>query len=220
MCSQAMSNIIHKNLSELRNLFKQQRNNLDSKALSRGALLMRGRLFAWVSSNQTLLKEQGRKPFKTIAAYWPIQNEPDLIPLLRQLSKDYGYDVCLPVVMGKDKPLQFNVWQPDSEMQTGDYGIPYPIGPVAASPDIMLVPTLGFTRNGDRIGYGGGYYDRTIHHIRQNNPNCITIGVAWACNDINDAVYSDLLPYEPQKHDQQLDAIITDMGWAKPAPQL
>ena len=214
-----MPNIIHKNLSQLRNLFKQQRNNLDDKTLSRGALLMRGRLFAWISSNQTALKEQGKPGFKTIAAYWPIQNEPDLIPLLRQLSNDYGYTIALPQVINKNQALQFNVWQTDTEMHKGAYGILYPIGPIAYSPDIILVPTLGFTRNGDRIGYGGGYYDRTIEKIKQSNPNCITIGVAWACNDINDAAYSDFLPYLPQPHDQQLDAIITDMGWAKPAPQ-
>lgn len=214
-----MSNIIHKNLSQLRNLFKQQRNNLDDKTLSRGALLMRGRLFAWISSNQTALKEQGKPGFNTISAYWPIQNEPDLVPLLRQLSNDYGYTVSLPQVIGKDQALQFNIWQPGTEMQEGAYGTLHPTGPIADSPDIMLVPTLGFTRNGDRIGYGGGYYDRTIQNIKQNNPNCITIGVAWACNDINDAAYSHLLPYHPQAHDQQLDAIITDMGWAKPAPE-
>lgn len=215
-----MSNIIHKNLTELRKLFKQQRNNLDSKTSGRGALLMRGRLFAWISSNQTLLKEQGRQPFKTIAAYWPIQNEPDLLPLLRQLVNDYSYTVCMPVVIEKDQALQFNVWQPDGDMQQDEYGIMYPVGPTAPNPDIMLVPTLGFTRNGDRIGYGGGYYDRTIQKLKQNNANCITIGVAWSCNDINNAAYSHLLPYEPQAHDQQLDAIITDMGWAKPAPQI
>lgn len=215
-----MTTIIHNNLTKLRDLLKLQRNNLDIKEASRGALLMRGRLFTWLATTQTALKQQNRKPLTHISAFWAIDAEPDLEPLLRQLSNDHGYTVSLPVITGKDEPLQFKIWKPDSVMEKGAYGILQPRGDIAPNPDIMLVPTLGFTREGHRIGYGGGFYDRTIAQIRQNSDKCITIGIAWACNDLNDPAYSSLLPYRPQSHDQTLDAIITDMGWAKPAPQI
>ena len=78
----------------------------------------------------------------------------------------------------------------------------------------MLVPTLGYTRAGDRLGYGGGYYDRTLAALKASGHDFVTIGIAWAVGDLSGT------PYTPQAHDVKLDGILTDKGWAVPAPVL
>jgi 5,10-methenyltetrahydrofolate synthetase len=76
----------------------------------------------------------------------------------------------------------------------------------------VLVPTLGFTRQGNRVGYGKGYYDRTLAHLKAQNHPHTTIGIAWACGDLGDEAYA------PAEHDIRLDAILTDKGWAVKPP--
>ncbi len=141
-------------------------------------------------------------------------DEPALQPLLRQWAQDESLTVSLPVVTGPAAPLAFRLWTPDTPMRTGAYGIQEPEGADAPVPDIILVPTLGFTRQGDRLGYGGGYYDRTLAALRAAGHTCITLGVAWACGDLSTE------DYVPAAHDVRLDAILTDKGWAVPAPDL
>ena len=99
-------------------------------------------------------------------------------------------------------------------MHTGAYGIQEPDGPVISAPDIVLVPTLGYTRQGDRLGYGGGYYDRTLAALKSAGHTVTTIGIAWASGDLSGQ------PYTPAAHDVRLDAVLTDKGWAVPAPEL
>jgi 5-formyltetrahydrofolate cyclo-ligase len=99
-------------------------------------------------------------------------------------------------------------------MQPGAYNIEEPQGDAAPLPDLVLVPTLGYTRGGDRIGYGKGYYDRTLAALKTQNHTFTSIGIAWACGDVSNE------PYSPAAHDMKLDAILTDKGWAVPAPVL
>ena len=99
-------------------------------------------------------------------------------------------------------------------MRAGAFGIQEPAGELAPAPDIILVPTLGFTRQGDRLGYGKGFYDRTLAALRSSGHSFVSIGVAWAVGDMSNDTYT------PQAHDQKLDAVITDKGWAVPAPAL
>jgi len=82
----------------------------------------------------------------------------------------------------------------------------------APLPDIVLVPTLGFTRQGDRVGYGKGYYDRSLAAWKAQGHRFTSIGIAWACGDLTG------IPYTPAPHDVRLDAILTEQGWAMPAP--
>jgi len=209
-----MNHTAENNAVPLRVRLKQRRaaqNPIDS---NRGALLIRGRLFTWLATTRARLREAGRPAPGNIAAFWPTEQEPGLEPLLAQWVEEEGMTVSLPVVATPDAPLEFRLWTPDTPMKTGAFGIPEPQGKPAPLPDVVLVPTLGFTREGDRIGYGKGYYDRTLAGLKARKHPHTTIGIAWACGDLSDE------PYTPAAHDVRLDAILTDKGWAKPAPVL
>lgn len=181
---------------------------------NRGALLIRGRLYTWLATNVTRLREEGRPVPRNIAAFWSMPEEPQLMPLLRQWADEDGYQVSLPAVTAPGEPLEFRLWDPEAPMRDGAYGIQEPAGEPAPPPDIVLVPTLGYTRQGDRVGYGGGYYDRTLAALKASGHPFVTIGIAWATGDLSD------LGHQPQPHDVRLDGILTDKGWAVPAPPL
>ena len=153
------------NAAALRARLKQRRTEIPPQDKDRGALLIRGRLFTWLATNRTRLRESGRPDIRRIAAFWSMADEPGLQALLRQWAADDTLTVCLPAVTAPDQPLEFRAWTPDTPMHTGAYGIQEPTGPAAPPPDIVLVPTLGYTRQGDRLGYGGGYYDRTLADV-------------------------------------------------------
>lgn len=215
-----MSHSIPNNLPLLRDLLKKQRSELSSQETSRGSLLIRGRIFTWLATNQSRLKEEGKPAIKNIAAFWSMPQEPQLQALLEQWVEEHDYTISLPVITSNSEPLQFRVWNPDSTMEQGPYGIQQPDGEIADTPQIMLVPTLGYTRQGDRIGYGGGFYDRTIAQLKSQGHKFVTLGVAWATGDLSNEAYASCMPYTPQQHDQPLDGIITDKGWPMNAPQI
>ncbi|NYT82678.1 5-formyltetrahydrofolate cyclo-ligase [Alcaligenaceae bacterium] len=209
-----MNNSIENNAAPLRTRLKQRRAAQNSVDCNRGALLIRGRLFTWLATTRTRLREEGRRAPENIAAFWAMEDEPALQPLLQQWVEEEGYRVSLPVVTTPDAPLAFRLWTPDAALQPGAYGIMEPVGEPAPPPDVILVPTLGYTRQGDRIGYGKGYYDRTLAALKAQGHVFTTIGIAWATGDLSGENHT------PAAHDVQLDAILTDKGWAKPAPVL
>ncbi len=194
----------------LRARLRQERGELPLSQRSRGALLMRGRLFTWLNVARERAQAQGRR-LQTIAAYWPMNDEPDLRPLLEQWVEEAGLTVCLPVVRERDAALVFRPWTPDTPMEAGAYGIEAPTGDTEVVPDVVLVPTLGYTPEADRLGYGGGYYDRTLAALNQAGHPYIAIGIAWE---------EGLLPedYQPAPHDVQLAAVLTPAGWVPTAP--
>lgn len=199
------------NLSTLRTRLLEKRNQQQRIDTNRGGLLIRGRLFTWLATTRTRLKEQGKPLPNKIAAFWSLENEPELQPLLYQLVEEEGIEISLPCIQTPDNPLVFKPWHPEINMKTGLYGIKEPdTNELAALPDLVLVPTLGFTRQGDRLGYGKGYYDRTLAQFKQQNHPFNTIGIAWAVGDLSAE------PYQAQAHDIPLDGILTDKGWAKP----
>ncbi len=202
------------NAAALRARLKQRRADLPPQDRDRGALLIRGRLYTWLATNRTRLRESGRPDVRHIAAFWSMADEPALRALLGQWAEDETLTVSLPVVTAPAQPLQFRAWTPDTPMKPGAYGIQEPDGPEAPAPDIVLVPTLGYTRQGDRLGYGGGYYDRTLAALKATGHACTTVGIAWACGDLSGESYT------PAAHDVRLDTILTDKGWAVPAPEL
>jgi len=177
-------------------------------ARSRGALLMRGRLFTWLNLARDKAAATGRR-LQTVAAYWPMEGEPDLRPLLQQWVEN-GVKVCLPRIAVRGQPLEFRNWTPDAPMAPGHYGIPEPDGDVCM-PDVILVPTLGYTAQADRLGYGGGYYDRTLAALAAARHHYVTIGIAWAEGRLPEG-------YQPAAHDARLDAILTPDGWLPQAP--
>tara|TARA_R110000782_G_scaffold13611_12_gene40085 strand:+ start:863 stop:1522 length:660 start_codon:yes stop_codon:yes gene_type:complete len=135
-----------------------------------------------------------------IAFYWPIKGEIDLRGLMGALSQG-GADIALPVVATKNAPLEFWSWNPDCEMTRGAGNIPIPRVRVPVMPTVVLIPLLGFDSKGHRLGYGGGYYDRTLAAFRIRP---LTIGVGYN--------FSQLPSIHPQAHDMPLDAIVTESG--------
>lgn len=146
-----------------------------------------------------------------VAAYWPIGDEPDLRPLLTRWARA-GVRIALPVVARRAAPLVFHGWSPDTAMRTGDYGIPEPADPVVLTPTVILAPALGYTDDAYRVGYGGGYYDRTLAALRASGDTPIAIGIAYTNARL---AASD---HQPAAHDAQLDAVLTDGGWVPAAP--
>jgi 5-formyltetrahydrofolate cyclo-ligase len=211
-----MTDSIENKANPLRAQLKQRRDNQDPVGRNRGALLIRGRLFTWLATQRTRLKEEGKPVPRHIAAFWSTADEPGLQPLLRQWAEEEGYSVSLPVITAPDTPLQFRLWTPDTELIAGPFGIEQPgdDARLAPSPDIVLVPTLGYTRQGDRIGYGKGYYDRTLAALKASGHPFTSIGIAWASGDLSGDNHT------PAAHDVRLDSVLTDKGWAVPAPTL
>lgn len=135
------------------------------------------------------------------SAFWPIKGEPDLRPLLADWHAA-GALGALPVVEVRRAPLVFRRWSPDTQMIRGDWNIPVP-GPGAAAvvPQIALAPLVGWDTAGYRLGYGGGYFDRTLAAL---SPRPFVIGVGFQAARI-ETIY-------PQPHDIPLDAIVTEAG--------
>ena len=138
-----------------------------------------------------------------IAGYMPVRNEFDALPLLAALQAQ-GAQTALPVVTGPGRPLEFRLWQTGDRLVPGAYGIHRPAdkAPVK-SPDIVLLPLLAFDRKGRRLGYGGGYYDRTLALLRGGS-TVLAIGLAFAAQMV------DEVPSGP--HDAVLDRILTEEG--------
>lgn len=138
-----------------------------------------------------------------IAGYWPIGSELDVRPLLHALCAG-GRDICLPVVTRKDAPLSFRRWRPDCVMAPDAQGVPAPLAGEVMRPTLILVPLLAFTPNGARLGYGGGYYDRTLAALRSSG-DVFACGVAYAGQEVR------ALPTDA--HDAPLNGILTPDGF-------
>lgn len=137
----------------------------------------------------------------SISGYMPIGSEIDPQTLMRQLSAR-GSMLCLPDVGTPDAPLNFRRWDFDDDLKSGAYNIQVPAGDAdVVHPDLLLVPMLAFDRGGHRLGYGGGYYDRTIAALRAGK-EITTVGLAFS------GQVRDDLPREP--HDMRLDWIVTE----------
>ncbi|WP_137153080.1 5-formyltetrahydrofolate cyclo-ligase [Devosia sp. FKR38] len=140
-------------------------------------------------------------PTDVVAAYWRIRDELDCQAILIGLM-DSNRTVVLPVVMGPDQPLDLRVWEQGASLYEAGFGTlaPSELAP-RREPDVVLMPLLGFDKHGTRLGYGGGYYDRTLAAMHKT-PRLI--GLAFAAQEL------DHIPREP--HDVPLDAIITEAG--------
>lgn len=139
-----------------------------------------------------------------IGAYWPIKGEFDALPALFRWSEaEPGRRIGLPVIDRLTKQLRFHTWYPGCPMEEDAYGIPKPKDTEAFEPSLLLVPCVGFGPRGTRLGYGGGFYDRTLAALE---PRPATVGVGYA---------HGLIPWlEPEPHDIPLDAILTEDGVA------
>ena len=138
---------------------------------------------------------------RVFSGYWPIKGEPDLRPVLASLHRA-GVSVALPLVEVKAAPLVFRRWTPETKMVRGDWNIPVPPPEAeAVVPEIALAPVMGWTEGAFRLGYGGGYFDRTLAAL---SPRPFTIGIGLQA--------ARLATIFPQPHDIVLDVILTEDG--------
>jgi len=138
----------------------------------------------------------------TIAGYAPKGSEINCIPLMEKL-KARGAKMCLPVVTEKNGVLIFRSWEPGQELVRGAHDIEEPAEDAAVLvPDMLLVPLLAFNHKGFRLGYGGGYYDRTLAKLRAENEHLVAVGLAYEAQGVS------RLPVE--RHDEKMDWVITE----------
>ena len=148
---------------------------------------------------------------KTVAGYFPIGSEADVKPLLTKLYQ-LGWGCLLPVVIAVDEKLIFRKWKPDDNLILSNLRIfePAACQPVG-KPNMLLVPLLAFDMQGYRLGYGGGYYDRTLKVLRSKaknkNQKLMVIGVCYAGQRVENVPHNEF--------DQRIDGVITEKGLLK-----
>jgi 5-formyltetrahydrofolate cyclo-ligase len=148
----------------------------------------------------------GLRGVAAVAAYLPIRDEIDPVPAMLALS-GLGYAVAVPVIEARGRPLVFRRWAPGAATVPGRFGVPVPAEGETVEPDALIVPMLAFDRRGHRLGYGGGFYDRTIAGLRARRETA-AIGFAYADQEMDEVPDSE--------HDMRLDAIVTEAGVIRP----
>ncbi|MBP5997721.1 MAG: 5-formyltetrahydrofolate cyclo-ligase [Azonexus sp.] len=148
---------------------------------------------------------QAAVPLPAVAAFcWPIKHEPDVRALLATWARA-GARTALPVVVAEGQPLAFREWTPETPLEPDRYGIPTPIAGAWLTPDLILLPLNGFDAAGFRLGYGGGFFDRTLAALV---PRPLAVGVGFEINRMDSI--------RPEEHDQRLDWIVTENGAFRP----
>ena len=141
---------------------------------------------------------------KIIGGYYPVKFEIDDLALLRKFKKN-KFNICLPVIK-KNFQMDFYPWTFSEPLKINRYGIPEPETKNIVYPDVLLIPLLAFDKNLNRLGYGGGYYDRLIKKLSKKK-NIIKIGLAFSIQEI------DKVPINI--YDQKLDYIVTNKNIIK-----
>lgn len=134
-----------------------------------------------------------------LAGYMPMRTEISPLPAMAEAAAHGA--VCVPVIAARAAPLKFRAWSPEAKMVPGSFGAQVPAEGAWVTPEVLVVPLLAFTRAGARLGYGGGYYDRTLEALRARGP-ALAIGFAYAAQE------TASLPLEPT--DQPLDLVVTE----------
>jgi 5-formyltetrahydrofolate cyclo-ligase len=140
-----------------------------------------------------------------VGGYWPIRREVDCLPLLARIV-EAGGRAALGAIVAPKQPLEFRPWTPDARMETGPWDIPHPADGPVVTPTVLLVPLVGFDAAGHRLGYGGGFYDRTLAAL---SPRPLAIGLGFE--------FARLESIRPRPHDQFMDLIATEAGLFEPA---
>ena len=143
------------------------------------------------------------EPSTVLAGYMPIRTEIDILPAMRW-AHAAGWRVSVPEIMGQGKPLKFREWHPEAEMVEGPFGAQVPASGAWLEPQLLLCPLVAFDARGYRLGYGGGFYDRSIEELSAIHP-VRAIGIAYSAQEAPEP-----LPIEPT--DQPLEAVITEHG--------
>jgi 5-formyltetrahydrofolate cyclo-ligase len=136
---------------------------------------------------------------RALAGYMPMRTEIDPLPAM---AAHQGV-VCVPIIVGAGQALRFREWSPGCAMVAGEFGALIPAEGAWVEPDVLIVPLVGFDSRGYRLGYGGGFYDRTLEGLRARRP-VLAVGFAFAGQEM------DTVPIEAT--DQKLDVIVTENG--------
>lgn len=174
----------------------------DPKSIAREAAFARRKAAFAAGPGQAcahLTAHLARYASQPLAAYIAIRSEIDPAPAM---AAHHG-PVCVPVIIGAGQPLRFRAWFPGCPMIPGPFGAAIPEAGAWIIPTVLIVPLLAFDARGYRLGYGGGFYDRTLEALRASGP-VTAIGFAFAAQEVPE------VPTEPT--DQRLDAIITETG--------
>ena len=137
---------------------------------------------------------------RIVAFCWPIKHEPDVRAVVERWAT-LGARAALPVVVAEESPLAFRIWSEETPLEPDRYGIPTPVAGDLVQPDLILLPLNGFDAAGYRLGYGGGYFDRTLAAL---SPRPLAVGVGFEVNR--------LASIRPETHDQKLDWIVSEAG--------
>lgn len=152
-----------------------------------------------------VLAETGDVAGLVVSAYWPFRGEPDFRPFMEEVAAGGGR-TALPVVIEKGRPLEFHLWQAGEVLGRGVWNIPVPAEKRPCLPDIVIAPVVGFDPACYRLGYGGGFFDRTLA-VLPKKPRVIGIGYGMA----------KLSTIYPQMHDIPMDVIVTETGILRPS---
>ena len=151
----------------------------EAKAQRRAAQAAAG-ADAGVRAAQNWMRLAGDVAGRTVAVYYAMGEEMPTLPLIAALNRA-GAATALPVVAGRDRPLVFRAWAPGDPLVSGGFGTSVPAADAPeAVPDILAVPLLAWDGEGYRLGYGGGFYDRTLAALRAADPGVRAIGLAFA----------------------------------------
>ena len=184
-----------KSWDEVREWRKRTRETLISARLALGVKTLQAK---GEVAKQKLLASVDLQQYPTLSIYWSMRGEIDVRDLARR-HIEAGGSVALPVVVEKKAPLEFWRWRPGMGMRRGVWNIPVPVKREVLTPDACIVPLVGFDGEHYRLGYGGGYYDRTLA-VLGKRPFCVGLGYAE----------SRLPGIYPQPHDIPMSLIVTD----------
>ena len=140
---------------------------------------------------------------RVLSGYMPMRSEIDPLPAMAA----HEGPVCVPVIAGRGLPLRFREWSPDAALEEGPFGARIPVAGAWMEPHVLIVPLLAFDRRGFRLGYGGGFYDRTLARLRARGSR-LALGFAYAAQEVA------AVPIE--ETDQPLDLIVTEAGVITP----
>lgn len=180
--------------ARLRTVLAKRRGTLSEEAARRASAEVRDLLLA------TPMIRAGM----VVAGFWPLIGELDPRPAMTALAAR-GHDLVLPRMAGRGLPLEFRAWAPGEPLVEGPFRVMEPAADrPQLRPGLVLVPLLAFDRRGHRLGYGAGFYDRTLAALRVRDADVLAVGLAFAIQEV------DEVPVE--QHDQPLDAILTERG--------
>jgi 5,10-methenyltetrahydrofolate synthetase len=182
----------------------EEQRNSQRQALRERLLATRDAIANRADVERALLARVARwlktMPVTRLAFYWPIRGEPDLRRvILSWLGEDVQRRAGLPVIV--ERLLEFAPWTADTPMTQGPLGIAVPSRFARMAPQLLLIPCVGFDSMRYRLGFGGGYYDRTLAAL---NPRPVTVGIAFDSTRVPSI--------DPQQHDVRMDLVITESG--------